>query len=162
MANFDGKEKWTVTGVHGSKDAPILVEVKITNPKEKVFIEKSAFAVVTVIGKCAVVVISQLENSGVIVDGVVSGIEVVNSSKLQIEAKGPLPQVQIDKVNSASVILTSPDSRAASIITSLSSTINIVVPGATDDDDPVELAVPEQFVSKVVGKKLTTSFADHV
>jgi len=38
----------------------------------------------------------------------------------------------------------------------------IVVPGKTDDDDPIELAVPEQFVSKVVNGKLVTTFAEHV
>jgi len=32
----------------------------------------------------------------------------------------------------------------------------------TEDDDPLELAVPEQFVSKVVNGKLSTNFAEHV
>jgi adenylyl cyclase-associated protein len=117
-------DRWTVSGVHGKKDAPELVTVTIGNQKEKVFIEKVTFAVVTVTGKCAAVVISQVENSGIIVDGVVSGIEAVNSSKLQIEAKGLLPQIQIDKVNGASIFLSGADSRSASIVTSLSSTIN--------------------------------------
>jgi hypothetical protein len=40
--------------------------------------------------------------------------------------------------------------------------LSVVVPGATDDDDPLELAVPEQFVSKVQNGKLATSFAEHV
>jgi len=161
MTTFAG-DRWTVSGVNGKKDAPEQVTVKIGNQKEKVFIEKTTYAVITVVGKCAAVVISQVENSGIIVDGVVSGIEAVNCSKIQIEAKGLLPQIQIDKVNGASVFLSGAESRAASIVTSLSSTINVIVPGATDDDDPTELAVPEQFVSKLNGKKLETSFAEHV
>lgn len=92
-------DRWTVSGVHGKKDAPEQLTVTIGNQKEKVFIEKVTFAVITVAGKCAAVVISQVENSGIIVDGVVSGIEAVNSSKLQIEARGALPQIQIDKVS---------------------------------------------------------------
>jgi len=73
-----------------------------------------------------------------------------------------LPQIQIDKVNGASIFLSGAESRDASVVTSLSSTINVVVPGKTDDDDPIELAVPEQFVSKVVNGKLVTTFAEHV
>lgn len=38
----------------------------------------------------------------------------------------------------------------------------VVIPGATDDDDAIELAVPEQFVSKVDNGKLVTTFAEHV
>jgi len=155
-------DRWTVSGVHGKKDACESVTVTIGNQKEKVFIEKVTFAVVTVVGKCAAVVISQVENSGVICDGVVSGIEAVNSSKLQIQANGLLPQIQIDKVNGASIFLSGVESRDAAVVTSLSSTINVVVPGKTDDDDPIELAVPEQFVSKVVNGKLVTTFAEHV
>jgi len=161
MTTFAG-DRWTVSGVTGTKDAPQQITVKIGNQKEKVFIEKVKFAVVTVSGKCAAVVISQVENSGIVVDGVVSGIEAVNSSKLQIEAKGPLPQIQIDKVNGATIFLSGVESRTASIVTSLSTTVNVTVPGATEDDDPIELAVPEQFVSKVVGNKLVTTFAEHV
>lgn len=104
-------DRWTVSGVHGKKDAPEQLTVTIGNQKEKVFIEKVTFAVITVVGKCAAVVISQVENSGIIVDGVVSGIEAVNSSKLQIEARGPLPQIQIDKVLFVSSIFAISDLR---------------------------------------------------
>lgn len=38
----------------------------------------------------------------------------------------------------------------------------VVVPGATEDDDPVELAVPEQFSTSYKDGKLTTTPTAHV
>lgn len=40
--------------------------------------------------------------------------------------------------------------RNPSLVTSNISEVNIRLPGATDKSDPIEIPIPEQFVSKII------------
>ena len=53
----------------------------------------------------------------------------------------------VDKCSGTQLILNR-DSLNAEVVSAKSSELNIVVPGATDDDEFKEHAIPEQFVSK--------------
>lgn len=100
--------------------------------------------------------------SGVVFDDVVATVEVINSKKVQIQANGSVHQISLDKTHGATVYLQSPAGLSASIATSLTSEVNIVTPGKTENDDSVEHAIPEQFVSKFVNGKLVTGPSEHV
>lgn len=105
------------------KDKQDIV-VNIGNPKEKVFITNCSKSVITVKGKCAAVAADKLTGCGVIFDDVIGGFEAVNCSKLQVQANGNLPRIQLDKTHGASVYLQTPESQKADIVTALSSEIN--------------------------------------
>jgi len=138
------------------------VKVTIGNQKEKVFISACDSSVITVSGKCAAVCVDKLTKSAVVFEDLIGNFEAVNCQKIQVDAKGTVAQFQIDKVHGAVIFLNSESARAATFVTALSSEINLSVPGKTDDDDPVEYAIPEQFVSSFVNGKLVTKPTEHV
>lgn len=47
------------------------------------------------------------------------------------------------------------------ITTAKSSSVNITVPGASEEDEPVEVPVPEQFVTRLVNGKWATHPVSH-
>jgi len=157
MARLEGT-KWFVTGVSDKTD----IVVKITEPKQSVFIYKVTNAVVTIQGKCTAISVENATGSGIVFDDVVATVEVINSKKVQIQANGTVHQISLDKTNGATVYLQSAVGLQAVIATSLTSEINVVTPGKTENDDSVEQAIPEQFISKFVNGKLITEPAAHV
>eukprot|EP01128_Nolandella_sp_AFSM9_P011294 TRINITY_DN7_c6_g1_i1.p2 TRINITY_DN7_c6_g1~~TRINITY_DN7_c6_g1_i1.p2 ORF type:complete len:158 (-),score=52.56 TRINITY_DN7_c6_g1_i1:131-604(-) len=157
MAKLEGN-KWFVEKVEGKTD----IVVNVAEAKQGVFISQIKDSVVTIVGKCSAISIESAVGSGIIFDDVVATVEVINSKKVQLQANGALNQIQIDKTNGATIYLQTAASQGAQLVTSLSSELNIVLPGATEEDDAIEHPVPEQYVSKFVDGKLVTGPTDHV
>lgn len=55
----------------------------------------------------------------------------------------------------------SAESLSAAITTAKSSEVNVIIPGPSPADDPVEAPIPEQFVSLYVGGRWVTKPVDH-
>eukprot|EP00927_Polykrikos_kofoidii_P070416 TRINITY_DN6663_c0_g1_i5.p1 TRINITY_DN6663_c0_g1~~TRINITY_DN6663_c0_g1_i5.p1 ORF type:complete len:440 (+),score=95.58 TRINITY_DN6663_c0_g1_i5:317-1636(+) len=90
----------------------------------------------------------------VICRDVLSCVEVVNSDRIQMQTTGVVRSVSIDKCNGVHLFL-SKESMHAEITSSKSSEMNITVPDVDGEDgDQIELPVPEQFVTRLVGKRL--------
>lgn len=113
-------------------------------------------------GKVKGITIDNCTKVGVVCDECLSLIEVVNSNSCQLQITQNAPCVNIDKCSCLSLYL----SRASinpetltKVYTSKSSNINVNIPGKTDEDDMIELAVPEQFCSTVVDGKLVTELS---
>eukprot|EP01127_Copromyxa_protea_P011118 TRINITY_DN2777_c0_g1_i1.p2 TRINITY_DN2777_c0_g1~~TRINITY_DN2777_c0_g1_i1.p2 ORF type:complete len:172 (+),score=50.58 TRINITY_DN2777_c0_g1_i1:41-517(+) len=158
MATQKG-DHWFVENLTDRQD----IVITIGSPKERVFISKLTGSVVTIKGKVNAVAIENTKTSGIIVeDDVISSVEATNCSKLQIQTNGAIPVFQIEKTHGATVFLNGEASRNASVITSLSTEVNVVVPGATEEDDAIEMAVPEQFASVYKDGKLITTPTSHV
>eukprot|EP01123_Difflugia_compressa_P001760 TRINITY_DN121_c0_g2_i4.p1 TRINITY_DN121_c0_g2~~TRINITY_DN121_c0_g2_i4.p1 ORF type:complete len:173 (+),score=44.82 TRINITY_DN121_c0_g2_i4:50-520(+) len=156
MARLENN-KWFVENINGNNE--IKIEGK---PNQGLFICKVKQSVVTICGKINTIVVDNTEATGVIFDDVISTVEVINSKKIQLQANGAVPAISVDKTAGATIYLQTAASQSASIVTSLSSEVNVTIPGKTDDDDPTELAVPQQFVSKLVNGKLVTTPSEHV
>eukprot|EP01124_Arcella_intermedia_P032356 TRINITY_DN752_c0_g1_i1.p2 TRINITY_DN752_c0_g1~~TRINITY_DN752_c0_g1_i1.p2 ORF type:complete len:157 (-),score=40.31 TRINITY_DN752_c0_g1_i1:33-503(-) len=149
--------KWFVENVANKQD--IKLEC---NPKQGVYISKVTDSVITIVGKANTIVAENVNKSGIIFDDIISTVEVINSKKLQVQANGSIPSIAIDKSQGVTVFLQTAEGQKASILTSLSSEVNIILPGKTDNDDSVEFPVPSQFVSKIVGGKVVTTPSEHV
>jgi len=154
---LDGN-KWIVRNVKDKKD----VEIKITEPKQAVLISRVQGSVITVKGKCTAISVADASASGILFDDIVASVEVVNSSKLQLQANGVIPQIALDKSSSITVYLQTAVGLAVSIATSQATDVNVVVPGAKEEDDPVEHPIPYQYVSEFKGDKLVTTTSHHV
>lgn len=88
-------------------------------------------------------------NVTIIVESVLSGIEVVNCKKMKIQVKQSLPSVAIDKTDGIIVGLAW-TARDAQIVTSKSSEMNVTFPvSEAEDAEWVEMPIPEQFVTKI-------------
>jgi len=138
------------------------IVVDDTKLNDMIYIGNCKNCTITVKGKINGVTVDSCTKVGVVVDDIVSVFEIVNSNSVQCQIVGKAPCVNIDKCTGAQLYL----SKAAvtgddptKVYTSKTSSINILVPGKTEDDDMVELAVPEQFCSTVVDGKLNTEMS---
>jgi len=93
---------------------------------------------------------------------VIASVEVANSKKINLQATGSIPNIQLDNVNGATIYLTNDNKAGVEIITCSATEINVVVAGATENDDPAEHPIPQQYISKFVGSKLVTGPTEHV
>lgn len=95
-----------------------------------------------------------------IANDVVSSIEAVNSDRLQLQTLGKVHSFAIDKCDGVNIWL-SKDSLGADITSSKSSEMNVTIPDPNGEDgDIIEMPIPEQFVTKLVGTKLQTSVSE--
>lgn len=149
--NFEGKD----------------MEVPEVQMKQNVYISKCKNLTITIPDKVKSISVDKCERVRVVFKAVVSTFEVVNSQRVYASCLEACPSFAIDKSSGVSVIV----SRAAlnqvpappEIVTSNISECNLVVPGATDDVDPVEIPIPEQYITKYnkQTKKITTENVTH-
>jgi len=111
--------------------------------------------------KCKGVRMDKCSNVTVIIESVLSGVEVVNSKRIKMQVKQSMPSVAIDKTDGIVVGLSWP-ARDAQIVTSKSSEMNVTFPVSEDADaEWVEMPIPEQFVTKVTKEnKLLSSVSE--
>ena len=76
------------------------------------------------------------------------------------DTSGQYADIPVDK-SAGVIVYVSRDSMDAEFITSTSSEMNVVFPGATDDADPIELPVAEQFRTTIKDGALHTEPVDH-
>ena len=100
-------------------------------------------------------------NVTLLVQGALSGMEVVNSKRMKLQVKDKLPSVAIDKTDGCVVGLPWV-SRDTVITSSKSSEMNVTFPTSDSPDaDWIERCIPEQFVSHVgADNKVTTGVSE--
>eukprot|EP01098_Paradermamoeba_levis_P004776 TRINITY_DN203_c0_g1_i3.p1 TRINITY_DN203_c0_g1~~TRINITY_DN203_c0_g1_i3.p1 ORF type:complete len:196 (+),score=71.39 TRINITY_DN203_c0_g1_i3:172-759(+) len=154
---LDGN-KWNVHWQFDNKEI-VLADVE---PKQTIYIYKSENSVVHVKGKINNITIDGCKKVAVIFENAISAVEIVNSVSCEIQCSGRCPSFAIDKTTGLQLYLTTAAGLDTEIVQSKSSSMNILVPGATPNDDLVELAVPEQFKTLIKNKALITTPVVHV
>ncbi|KAI9727322.1 MAG: hypothetical protein M1828_006941 [Chrysothrix sp. TS-e1954] len=147
---LDGN-KWLIENFE-NESAPIEINAE---RQQSILVTKCQGTALRVHGKANAIAIDNCTKFDVIVDSLVSSVEVVNSAKFQLQVLGTLPAVQLDKVDGAIVYL-SKESLQTEILTSNCTSVNITLPPATEADDSTECPVPEQFKTSVVDGKLVS------
>jgi len=138
------------------------VTIEEAQMKNNVYIFNCKKAVITIKDKCKSVQVDKCEQAGIVISSVVSTFEIVNSKRLQVQITESCPSLAVDKSSGILVILNEESVKnPPNIITSNVTEINISVPGATADSDPVELALPEQYLTILKDGKLTTEPIKH-
>lgn len=95
----------------------------------------------------------------IVFDNAIASIEVVNSSNMQIQCKGEVPSVAVDRTSGCQIYLTETGAPKTDIYTSESSEINICI--TKPDADVVEFAVPTQYKSNYANGQLITEVVKH-
>jgi adenylyl cyclase-associated protein len=115
--------------------------------KQEVYIYGCRDVVIDITTKVKGVRLDSCHNVQLLVQGALSGMEVVNSKRMKLQVKDRLPSVAIDKTDGIVVGLPW-TSRDAIITSSKSSEMNVTFPlSDAADADWVEKAIPEQYVS---------------
>jgi adenylyl cyclase-associated protein len=152
------KGTWFVEHHEGNSEI-VLDEVQL---KENVYILKCKDSVIRIPNKCKSIQVDNCHKTSVVFTSIVSVFEIFNSQRVKIECEDTVPSIAVDKSAGVSVTL----SRSAvavppTLITSSITEMNLVIPGATDEDDPIEIPLPEQYETKLVDGKLHTEAVSH-
>jgi len=132
----DGK-KWVV---EYQENANMVIDD--TNMKQVVYVYKCTGSVLTIKGKVNSIIIDSCKKFGLVLDAVISGVEVVNSQSVKVQMQGQCPTISIDKTDGCLVYLHK-DCMNCQVVTAKSSEMNISIP--RDDGDYDEHPVVEQF-----------------
>jgi len=156
------KGTWVVEN-HEHQDSLVVADVQM---KQAVFITNLSHCRVQVPDKCKQITIDRCFKTELHFKSVVSTFEIVNSSSCKVFIEEYCPAVAIDKTHGFSVILTPASYKnPPEIVTSNVSELNLVYPGATESDDPIETPLPEQYLTKIDGTgktvKLHTAPVSH-
>jgi len=130
---------------------PEVVEVtdKITT-KQNAYIANCSNCTLVVKQKVKAITIDSCQKARVFINGVLATVELVNCKSVTVVLQKAVPAIQLDKCSSPRIIVTKDAvSPLPKIISSNITAGNIEIPGKTDNDDPVEIPLPEQFETKI-------------
>jgi len=136
-------KKWQVENQVGNK----TMEITEGEVKHSIYVYKCTDCVLQVKTKVNNIVLDSCKKVMLVFDTVVAGIEIINCNSCKMQVTGKVATVSIEKCDGTQLILNR-DSVDAEIVSAKSSELNIIVPGKTDEDEYVEHAIPEQFISK--------------
>lgn len=139
---LEGDRKWVV---ENQVDAKSLV-IEGCTFKQTVYVYNCRGCVITVKGKINSIAVDKCSRTGVVFGDVVAAVELVNSSSVEVQATGVVPTIAVDNCAGVQLYLASA-SLGCAITTAKSSEVNVLIPGASAEDDLVEAAIPEQFVT---------------
>ena len=134
-----------------------IITVEIADPKQQVYLYNCDGVTVKVNGKFKSLVLDKCENCAVVYDTLISGAEMVNCRKIQLQVMGLCPVFTIDKTVNVLVYLSSESAGISTFTTSLSSEMNVSFP---DGDDQKEVPIPEQFVHKLKDGSISSDVSD--
>jgi hypothetical protein len=137
------------------------VVINIEEPKQKVYVRGCVDTVITVVGKCTTVNLENSKGTSVIFDDVIATVEVVNSSKVQLQANASVPSFILDKTDSCHIYILNEKGYDTNIISSCCTAVLVSTNGATEDADMIETPLPEQFITNHTGKRWNTTPTEH-
>lgn len=149
--------KWIIENYTSADiSEPIVIEAEMHH---SIFIGNCTEITVHIKGKANAVSLSNSRKTSVIVDSLISGLDVIKSSKYGIQATGVVSMISVDKSDDGAIYLSQESIDNDIQIFSSSATsmnVNVLV-----DEDYVELAVPEQFKHTISNGKLVSEVVEH-
>ena len=96
-----------------------------------------------------------------VIDSLVSSVDVIKTPKFEMQVLGTLPTIMLDQVDGASLYLSKETAEITEVFTSKCSAVNINVPPAEEEDDYRECAVPEQIKSVIRNGVVMSEIVEH-
>ncbi|KAK6002374.1 hypothetical protein QM012_002012 [Aureobasidium pullulans] len=152
---LDGN-KWIIENFEDA-DAPIEVEVSVT---QSILITRCKNATIRLIGKANAISIDNSPRTNLVIDDLISSVDVIKCPNFALQVLGTLPTVMLDQVDGASIYL-SKESLNTEIYTSKCASINVNLPPQTEQDDYRECPLPEQFRTFIKDGKLVSEIVEH-
>ncbi|TPX67087.1 hypothetical protein SpCBS45565_g03994 [Spizellomyces sp. 'palustris'] len=146
--------KWVVENQVNNNE--IIIDQ--TELRHVVYIYNCQNCTIQIKGKVNAVTIDGSKKVGLLVENVVSAIDVVNTKSAQVQITGKAPTVVIDKTDGLQLYL-SKETLDIEILTAKSSEMNVLVQGA--DGDYTEKPLSEQFKTTVRNGSLVTVPVEH-
>ncbi|MCJ1309258.1 hypothetical protein MMC25_002916 [Agyrium rufum] len=154
---LDGS-KWIIENFDSPSEGMITIEAAINH---SILITKCTKTTIRVVGKANAISIDSSSGVSLVIDSLVSSVDVIKTPKFEMQVLGTLPTIMLDQVDGASLYLSKETAEVTEIFTSKCSSVNINVPGATEEDDYRECPLPEQIRSKVEGGNVISEIVEH-
>jgi len=149
--------KWAVEYQVGNKS----IVISETEPKHTCYIYKCKDSVIQIKGKVNTITVDDCIKTAIVFENAIASFDIVNCRSVEVQVLGKVPCFAIDKTSGCQLYL-SKESLGSEIVSSKSSEMNVLLPGNTANDDPVEVPIPEQFITLVKDGKLVTECSSHV
>jgi len=125
-----------------------------------VFIFRCKDVTIQIKGKLNAISMNECEKANVVLDTLVSSIEVIKSKKFAFQVLGSVPTVTVDQCDGGTLYV-GKESLGVEVYTSKSTAFNVYVPGENEDDDYIECSIPEQIKSTIKGQGLISEIVEH-
>ena len=152
---LDGN-KWIIEH-YDSHDGMLEIEASITH---SILISRCTKTAIRVIGKANAISIDNCTGLSLVIDSLVSSVDVIKSPKFEMQVLGTLPTIMLDQVDGAAIYL-GRESLGTEVFTSKCAGVNINLPGKGEEDDYVERPVPEQMKSVVRNGVVVSEIVEH-
>lgn len=147
---FELKNKtWMIENQVDKRD----LVVNVAETSHRVYISNCHCCTIQVKGKVNAVAIDRCTKTALVVDSVISSVEVVNCKSCEAQAIGVVPTFSVEQTDGFQLVL-SQASLDAEVISSKSSEFNILIPQGGSDHK--ECPVTEQFLTKIKNGRLVT------
>ncbi|KAI1656702.1 adenylate cyclase associated N terminal-domain-containing protein [Daldinia decipiens] len=137
---LDGN-KWLIENFDKHPE-PIEIEAEMSH---SILISRCNQTTIIIKGKANAVTVENTQRLSIVIDSLVSTVDVVKSSNFALQVLGTLPTVLLDQLDGAQIYL-SKESSSTRVFSSKSSGININIV-AGPDDDYKEIPLPGQICS---------------
>lgn len=125
--------------------------------QHSILISRCKNTTIRINGKANAISMDNSSRTSLIIDSLVSSVDVIKCPNFALQVLGTLPTVLLDQVDGASIYL-SKDSLNTEFFTSKCSSVNINLP---TNEDYAENAVPEQIRSFVRNGQLVSEIVEH-
>lgn len=149
--------KWIIENFDNPGNDIIEVPAQLSH---SILISRCNKTIIKICGKANAISIDNCSGLSLIVDSLVSSIDVIKSPKFAVQVDGVVPTLLMDQVDGASVYL-GKKSLALEIFSSKCSNVNVTLPPAEEDGDDKEVPVPEQFRTYIKNGTLVSEIVEH-
>ena len=147
-----------LTKLQDNFDSPSeMIEID-AEMQHSILISRCKNTTIRINGKAYAISLDNSVKTSLVIDSLVSSVDVIKCPKFALQVIGTLPTILLDQVDGATIYL-SKDSLNTEIFTSKSSSVNINLP--TPEEDFAESPVPEQIRTIVKNGKLVSEIVEH-
>lgn len=161
VKRLDGN-KWIIENYDGESQ-PIKIDATIS---QSILISRCNKTTIMIKGKANAISIDNSPRLSLIIESLVSSIDVIKSSNFALQVTGTLPTILMDQIDGGQLYL-GRESMGTEIFTSKCSGINVnIIPEASEDDDEdgdyKECALPEQMRTWITADgKVQSEIVEH-
>jgi adenylyl cyclase-associated protein len=149
--------KWYIENFDAPSD---IIEIP-AQQNQSILITRCNKTIIKVSNKANAIAIDNCVGLSLIVDSLVSSLDIIKCPKFAVQIDGVVPTLLMDQVDGAAVYL-GQQSLNTEIFTSKSSAVNINLPPQEGtDEDTKECPLPEQFKSYIKDGVLVSEIVEH-
>ncbi|KAH7039521.1 adenylate cyclase associated N terminal-domain-containing protein [Macrophomina phaseolina] len=152
---LDGN-KWIIENFEDHPE-PLEIEATIV---QSILITRCKHTTIRVKGKGNAISIDNSSRTSIVLDSLVSSVDVIRCPNFALQVMGTLPTLLLDQVDGASIYL-GPESLGTEIFSSKCTSVNINLPPSEEDGDYTEHPIPEQFKTFIKDGKLISEIVEH-